>query len=79
MIRRAEDKWSLWGLSFLIGGAVGNAIDRLFFGAVTDMIDFGDIGFHFIFNVADSFITIGVIGLLISTVLNERKAKRAQS
>jgi len=77
ILRRTQDKLGRWALAFVIGGAVGNAIDRLFFGAVTDMIDFGDVGFGFVFNVADSFITVGVIGLFISSWLVERRAKQA--
>jgi len=76
ILRRTQDKLGRWALAFVIGGAIGNAIDRLFFGAVTDMIDFGDVGFHFVFNVADSFITIGVIGLFLSSWLVERRAKQ---
>lgn len=76
ILRRTQDKLGQWALAFVIGGAVGNAIDRLFFGAVTDMIDFADIGFGFIFNIADSFITVGVIGLFISSWLVERRAKQ---
>ena len=79
ILRRTEDSLGRWALALLIGGAVGNAIDRLFFGAVTDMIDFGDIGFHFVFNVADTFITMGVIGLFISSWQMDRKAKNAES
>ncbi len=79
ILRQTEDRLGRWALALLIGGAVGNAIDRLFFGAVTDMIDFSDIGFHFIFNVADSFITMGVIGLFISSWRSERNAKKAES
>ena len=64
-------------VSFVIAGAVGNAIDRLFFGAVTDMIDFSDIGFNYVFNVADSYITVGVIGLFLSSYLVEKREKAA--
>ncbi len=48
--------------AFIIGGAVGNLIDRLVFGKVTDFISFS---FWPAFNVADTAITLGVIGLLI--------------
>ena len=76
-VTRTHDNLGKLSLSFLIGGAVGNAIDRLLFGAVTDMINFSDIGFNYVFNVADSFITIGVIGLFLSSWMTERAAKRA--
>lgn len=56
-------------LSFVLGGAVGNLIDRVFLGYVRDFID---LGFWPIFNVADSFNVIGV-GLLIYFVLRKEK------
>jgi signal peptidase II len=49
-------------LSFILGGAVGNLIDRIFKGAVTDFLDFYIGKYNFpTFNVADSFITIGTV------------------
>ena len=48
--------------SLIIGGAIGNFYDRIFFNAVPDFIDFHFNDFHwFVFNVADIFITIGII------------------
>ena len=53
------DRWLVWtGLGLILGGTVGNLIDRLRLGYVTDFIDFG---FWPAFNVADSAIVIGVI------------------
>ena len=49
-------------VGFVLGGTIGNLIDRLIYGFV---IDFIDIRIWPIFNVADSFVTIGVIGLII--------------
>ena len=63
------------GLALLIGGALGNAIDRARFGAVVDFIDVQRIGFFpWIFNVADSGITVGVILLLLDSLRRERPA-----
>lgn len=63
------------GLGLVIGGAVGNAIDRARFGAVVDFIDVTRIGvFPWIFNVADSGITVGVILLLADSLRRERPA-----
>ncbi len=57
----------LTSLAFIIGGAIGNIIDRLFQGYVVDFLDVYVKSFHWpTFNVADSFISIGVILLLIS-------------
>ncbi len=58
------------GLGFVLGGAVGNLIDRLTCGSVIDFLDFR---IWPVFNLADSFITIGV-GILILTVLLGRKS-----
>jgi signal peptidase II len=77
VLRKTHDRLGQLSLSLVIAGAVGNAIDRLFFGAVTDMIDFSDIGFNYVFNVADSYITVGVIGLFLSSFLTERREKAA--
>jgi signal peptidase II len=63
------------GLGLIIGGAIGNAIDRARFGAVVDFIDVQRIGFFpWIFNVADSGITVGVILLLLDSLRRERPA-----
>jgi len=63
------------GLGMVIGGAVGNAIDRARFGAVVDFIDVQRLGFFpWIFNVADSGITIGVILLLLDSLRPQRPA-----
>lgn len=63
------------GLGLVIGGALGNAIDRARFGAVVDFIDVQRLGFFpWIFNIADSGITIGVILLLLDSLRRERPA-----
>lgn len=64
-------------LAFVLGGAVGNAIDRLAFGYVTDMIKTEFISFP-IFNVADSFITVGAILFVILYGIRAVKEERAQ-
>jgi len=52
-------------LSMVIGGAIGNIIDRLHFGAVADFLDFHINGWHYpSFNLADSFITVGIVILV---------------
>ena len=59
--------WELVSLSFIIGGAVGNIIDRIVQGYVVDFLDVFIKSYHWpTFNVADSFISIGVIVLIFS-------------
>ena len=58
-----------------MGGAIGNAIDRIRFGAVVDFLDFQRLGFFpWVFNVADSAITIGVVFLLLDSTRKEAAA-----
>jgi len=61
------------GFLFIIGGAIGNIIDRVRLSYVVDMIDFRVINFA-IFNVADSFITIGAV-LIAIYVIKDAKAE----
>ncbi|HEY9235558.1 MULTISPECIES: signal peptidase II [Phenylobacterium] len=63
------------GLGLVIGGAIGNAIDRVRFGAVVDFLDFQRLGFFpWVFNVADSAITVGVVFLLLDSMRKESAA-----
>jgi signal peptidase II len=66
MLRQhAREKLLPSGLAMVLGGALGNVIDRIRFGAVVDFLDFHAAGWHFpAFNVADSAITIGVALIL---------------
>jgi signal peptidase II len=64
------------GLGLIIGGAVGNAIDRLAHGAVVDYLDLHAFGRHFfVFNVADAAINIGVALLILDLLLIPRAPK----
>lgn len=67
-----EDKLLGFLLSLILAGAIGNFIDRLFLQYVVDMIKLEFIDFA-IFNVADSYLSVGVILLLIYTLYDERK------
>ena len=67
-----------YSLLMIVGGALGNLHDRIFFNAVPDFIDFHIGSFHwFIFNVADIFITVGVISMIIFETINNNKQKHA--
>jgi signal peptidase II len=73
--RRANRGLQALGYGLIAGGAVGNAIDRARFGAVVDFIDVQRLGFFpWVFNVADSAITIGVIALLLDSLRRETAA-----
>jgi len=63
------------GIGFVIGGAIGNVIDRLRLGAVTDFLDFHWAAWHFpAFNLADSCITVGVALLVLDGLLGKRES-----
>ena len=62
-------------LGLIMGGAVGNVIDRIRFGAVADFLDFHALYFPWVFNVADSAITVGVVLLLLDNVLAARRER----
>ena len=67
-----------YSLIFVFGGAIGNLFDRIYYSAVPDFIDFHIMNFHwFIFNVADIFITLGIICLIYAEIFynNEKNAK----
>ncbi len=72
---RAERRLMAAALGLIIGGALGNLIDRLRFGKVVDFLDFSDIYFIWVFNVADSAITIGVILMLIDAFWVDQRQK----
>jgi len=66
-----------YSLLMIVGGALGNLHDRVFFNAVPDFIDFHIGNFHwFIFNVSDIFITLGVISMIIFELLNKENEDR---
>ncbi|MDB5442150.1 MAG: lspA [Phenylobacterium sp.] len=70
--RRSHRTLQALGYGLIAGGAVGNAIDRARFGWVVDFIDVQRIGFFpWVFNVADSAITVGVIALLLDSLRRE--------
>lgn len=72
-LRGAERGLVALAIGLIIGGAVGNVIDRLRFGAVTDFLDFHAMGVHFwAFNIADSGISVGVMLLILDGLLAGR-------
>ena len=81
--------WYLWsvrnhsivirlGLAMIIAGAIGNLIDRLFLGEVIDFLDFMIGNFHwYVFNLADSYVTVGMTLILIDSIILEKKREKA--
>ena len=63
-----------YGLALILGGAIGNLIDRLLYGKVVDFLDLMIGNFHwYIFNIADSSVTIGMILFIIHSIYIEQK------
>ena len=61
-------------ISIILGGSLGNLFDRYYYSSVPDFIDFHYESFHwFTFNIADIFITIGIIGLIIIDLFKIKK------
>lgn len=75
---RAEGRWLKLALALVIGGAFGNLIDRVRFGAVVDFIDANGLYFPWIFNVADAAISVGAVLLFVDQFLLSRP-KQANS
>jgi signal peptidase II len=83
--------WYLWsvrnhsivirlGLAMIIAGAIGNLIDRLMLGEVIDFLDFMIRDFHwYVFNLADSYVTVGMVLLLIYSIILEKKREKFNS
>ena len=70
----AGQKLFSFALSCILGGAVGNVVDRMMHGYVVDFLDFHYAGWHFpAFNIADAAITVGAICLILDEVLRVRK------
>ena len=77
--KKIKNPFAIWGISFVIGGGLGNLIDRIFRGgAVVDYIDVRIINFA-IFNFADCFVVIGVIMIIISLLFSSNSEKREKS
>ena len=76
--RKADRPVLATALGLVIGGAIGNLIDRVRFGAVADFIDVSGLGFFpWVFNVADSAITIGVLLLILDSFLPSARRRAA--
>lgn len=75
-VRRVAKPFTAVAIGLIIGGAVGNLIDRVRHGVVVDFVDVTALHFPWVFNVADSAITIGIVMLLAESFLAPRQTAR---
>lgn len=76
-LRKIETGMLVVAIALIVGGAIGNVIDRVRLGAVVDFVDFHASGWHFAtFNVADAAITSGVVILLLDSLFGSGKATK---
>ncbi|MFN4282998.1 MAG: signal peptidase II [Alphaproteobacteria bacterium] len=74
-LARAAHLWVLVALGLVIGGAIGNVIDRLRWGAVADFLDFHAFGWHWpAFNLADAGIVVGVLLLVLDALVGHKQS-----
>ena len=73
-LAQARTVMGVAGIGLVIGGAIGNSIDRALYGAVADFFSFHAFGYHwYVFNIADAAIVAGVIGLLYESFFGSHK------
>ena len=73
LLRAGRDRWSAAAFAAILGGAAGNVIDRVRFGAVFDWLDFHAGGWHWpAFNLADAALTVGVALFLLGDLRRKR-------
>jgi len=73
---KPENFWARFGLATILGGAIGNLVDRIIYSKVVDFIDIRIIRWP-VFNFADTAVTIGMV-ILIAVVIFERKREEAE-
>ena len=80
IVRNPGKRMLCFGLALILGGALGNLIDRLRFGHVVDFLDFHALGWHWpAFNVADSAICVGAVILILEGFVHPEKRAGAPS
>jgi len=80
IVRHPQRQLMCFGLALILGGALGNLIDRLRFGSVVAFIDFHALGWHWpAFNVADSGISVGALLLILEGFVHHEKRVGAAS
>jgi signal peptidase II len=80
ILRNADKNLFCFGLALILGGAIGNVIDRLRFGHVVDFVDVHAFGWHWpAFNVADSAISVGAVILILEGFIAREKRPETAS
>jgi len=80
IFRNLQKRLLCLGLALILGGAIGNLIDRVRYGHVVDFLDFHAMGAHWpAFNVADSGITVGAVLLILEGFVNHERRAGAPS
>jgi signal peptidase II len=80
IVRRSRERLLCTGLALILGGAIGNLVDRLRFGQVVDFLDAHAAGYHFpAFNAADSAITVGAALLILEGLVHREGRAGAAS
>jgi signal peptidase II len=77
-VRRADRALFAVAVGLVIGGAVGNALDRVRLGAVADFIDVSRLYFPYVFNIADSAISVGIVLLLLDMLIQDNRERAAK-
>lgn len=78
-VRSAERRLFAVAVALVMGGAIGNAIDRVRLGAVADFIDATQMYFPWVFNVADSAISIGICLLLLDMLIQDNRERLSKA
>jgi len=78
-VRNAERRLFAVSVGLVIGGAIGNVIDRIRLGAVADFVDISKLYFPWIFNVADSAISVGIVLLLLDMLIQDNRERAAKA
>jgi signal peptidase II len=75
---RETERWNAYALGLMIGGATGNIIDRMYYGAVADFLDVYWQHYHWpAFNIADAGICVGVMLLILQSIWDSKKVKQS--
>lgn len=79
LIEKEMTKWRIFSLGLIVGGVIGNLIDRILYGAVVDFLAFDIFGYGFpVFNIADIGITLGFLTLAVGIIRRDSNERRSE-